>query len=144
MNPISRECLLRQAEKNPRMIIIEFCNEPTAILQKASCVVAMGGYNTICEILSFRKKALIVPRVIPRKEQLIRASRLQSKGYLDVLRPDELDSHSLSKWFESNQKPIPNYEFKMTGLSTISNLFTNILYEMSQSPLTYSRRNSFE
>jgi len=143
MNPKSRERLFRQAEKNPRIIIIEFCNEPTAILQKASCVVAMGGYNTICEILSFRKKALIVPRVIPRKEQLIRASRLQSKGYLNVLRPDKLDSHSLSKWFESNQKQIPNYEFKMTGLSTISNLFTSILYEMSQSVLTYPRRNSF-
>ena len=144
MNPISRERLYRQAQKNPRIIIIEFCSEPTAILQKANYVVAMGGYNTICEILSFRKKALIVPRVTPRKEQLIRARRLKSKGYLDVLHPEKLDSHSISKWFESNLKPIVNYDFEMAGLSTISNLFTKLLYEISSSSLTHSRSNSFE
>ena len=144
MNPISRERLFRQAQKNSQIIIIEFCNEPTAILQKANYVVAMGGYNTICEILSFRKKALIVPRVVPRKEQLIRASRLQSKGYLDVLRPEKLDSHSISEWLESNKKPIANYNLKMDGLSTISNLFTEVLYEKSQSSLIHPERNSFE
>ncbi len=32
----------------------------------------MGGYNTYCEILSFDKPALIVPRLQPREEQLIR------------------------------------------------------------------------
>ena len=34
----------------------------------------MGGYNTFCEILSFDKRALIVPRTAPRMEQIIRAS----------------------------------------------------------------------
>ena len=29
----------------------------------------MGGYNTFCEILSFDKRALIVPRTAPRAEQ---------------------------------------------------------------------------
>ena len=35
----------------------------------------MGGYNTFCEILSFDKRALIVPRTVPRLEQYIRAAR---------------------------------------------------------------------
>ena len=35
-------------------------------------VVGMGGYNTFCEILSFDKPALIVPRTRPRMEQYIR------------------------------------------------------------------------
>ena len=33
----------------------------------------MGGYNTFCEVLSFDKRALIVPRHTPRLEQAIRA-----------------------------------------------------------------------
>ena len=41
----------------------------------------MGGYNTYCEILSFDKPALIVPRMRPRLEQLIRArARAQSSA----------------------------------------------------------------
>ena len=43
-------------------------------------VVAMGGYNTFCEILSFDKRAIIVPRTVPRLEQWIRASRAQELG----------------------------------------------------------------
>ena len=40
----------------------------------------MGGYNTFCEILSFDKRALIVPRTEPRMEQYIRAARGQELG----------------------------------------------------------------
>jgi len=47
--------------------------------------VAMGGYNTFCEILSFDKPALIVPRQVPRREQLIRASRAQELGLVAML-----------------------------------------------------------
>jgi predicted glycosyltransferase len=42
-------------------------------MRRASGVVAMGGYNTFCEILSLDKPALIVPRRTPRLEQTIRA-----------------------------------------------------------------------
>jgi predicted glycosyltransferase len=31
-------------------------------MQKSAAVVAMGGYNTFCEILSLDKRVLIVPR----------------------------------------------------------------------------------
>ena len=40
-----------------------------ALMQRALAVVAMGGYNTFCEILSFDKRALILPRTAPRAEQ---------------------------------------------------------------------------
>jgi predicted glycosyltransferase len=45
----------------------------------------MGGYNTFCEILSFDKRALIVPRTTPRLEQFIRASRSQEYGLVKML-----------------------------------------------------------
>ncbi len=51
-------------------------------------VVAMGGYNTFCEILSFDKRALIVPRTSPRLEQYIRAERAQAFGLTRML-PDD-------------------------------------------------------
>jgi predicted glycosyltransferase len=55
----------------------------------ARAVVAMGGYNTYCEILSFDKPALIVPRVVPREEQLLRARRAAELGLIDMLLPEE-------------------------------------------------------
>jgi predicted glycosyltransferase len=60
--------------------------------------VAMGGYNTVTEVLSYKKHALIVPRVEPRLEQLVRAERLRDLGLLDVLHPDLLDPRTLSAW----------------------------------------------
>ena len=50
----------------------------------------MGGYNTSCEILACGRRALIVPRIIPRREQLIRAQRLSELGAVDVLHPQAL------------------------------------------------------
>ena len=35
------------------------------LFERAAAVVAMGGYNTFCEILSFGKPALLVPRTTP-------------------------------------------------------------------------------
>ena len=51
----------------------------------AAGIVAMGGYNTFCEILSFDKPGLIVPRTVPRVEQYIRASRAQDLGLTKML-----------------------------------------------------------
>lgn len=60
-----------------------------ALMQRAAAVVAMGGYNTFCEILSMDKRALILPRTAPRAEQHIRATRAADLGLASVLVPDE-------------------------------------------------------
>jgi predicted glycosyltransferase len=60
-------------------------------MNRASAVVAMGGYNTFCEILSLDKPALIVPRARPRLEQTIRARRAAELGLVRVLEdPEEM------------------------------------------------------
>ena len=61
-----------------------------ALMERASGVVAMGGYNTFCEILSLDKPAVIVPRTRPRLEQRIRAERAQEFGLVRMLDPDYL------------------------------------------------------
>tara|TARA_R110000868_G_scaffold6363_5_gene36098 strand:+ start:1449 stop:2669 length:1221 start_codon:yes stop_codon:yes gene_type:complete len=58
------------------------------LIQGAAGIVAMGGYNTFCEILSFDKPALVVPRTVPRMEQFIRADRAQELGLLRMLTDD--------------------------------------------------------
>ena len=68
---------------------ITFAASMEPLFERASGVVAMGGYNTFCEILSFGKPAIIVPRREPRLEQEIRARRAEALGLLRVLDPEE-------------------------------------------------------
>jgi predicted glycosyltransferase len=55
----------------------------------------MGGYNTVCEIISQKKPFLIVPRTVPREEQLIRAQVLCHRGFCDYLHPDDVGPKAL-------------------------------------------------
>src|SRR3546814_11240783 len=57
-------------------------------MARCAAIVARGGYNTFCEILSFDKRALIVPRTEPRLEQFIRAKRAEELGLLSVVVED--------------------------------------------------------
>src|SRR5438105_336406 len=84
-----RNKLLKKGSKIPYIKIIEFDNRMEDLIAGAKAVVAMGGYNTYCEILSFDKPALIVPRVEPREEQLIRARRAAELGLIEMLLPEE-------------------------------------------------------
>ena len=54
-------------------------------MNEAVGVVAMGGYNTFCEILSFDKPALVLPRTAPRREQFIRAERAHQLGLISMV-----------------------------------------------------------
>ena len=84
-----RRKLIRKGGKIPYIKVIEFDNHMEELIAGAMGVVAMGGYNTYCEILSFDKPALIVPRMQPREEQWIRTKRAAELGLVDMLLPDE-------------------------------------------------------
>jgi predicted glycosyltransferase len=71
-------------------ITLKFHRYMEALIGSAQVVVSMGGYNTLCEIASQKKPCLIVPRTVPREEQLIRAQVLCTKGFCDYLEPSEL------------------------------------------------------
>jgi len=86
-----RAKLVKKGSKIPHIQVIEFDNRMEELIAGAKAVVAMGGYNTYCEILSFDKPALIVPRVAPREEQLIRAQRASELGLIEMLLPEESD-----------------------------------------------------
>ena len=84
-----RSQLLERASRIDCLQVIEFDNKMEELIAGAKAVVAMGGYNTYCEILSFDKPALIIPRTRPREEQLIRAQRASELGLVDMLLPEE-------------------------------------------------------
>lgn len=86
----NRKHFLERIAKLDNVDAIMFDAKIEHLMKKATAIVAMGGYNTFCEILSLDKPALIVPRKRPRLEQAIRASCAERLGLVHQL--DGLDS----------------------------------------------------
>jgi predicted glycosyltransferase len=105
MPPEAQRRLRRFAKGNPRLRIFDFISEPIALIKSAARVIGMGGYNTACEVLAFEKPALIVPRVKPSAEQMIRAQRLSELGLIDVLHPDLISADAISLWLAGEPRP---------------------------------------
>ena len=89
MLPEQRAEFANRASRLPNVRAITFNARLESLMARAAGVVAMGGYNTFCEILSFDKRALIVPRTAPRLEQFIRAERAAELGLLTMLSEQE-------------------------------------------------------
>jgi predicted glycosyltransferase len=79
---------MNRAARLKRVDTITFHGQLEALIARAAGVVAMGGYNTFCEVLSLDKRALIVPRTAPRLEQHIRAERAAKLGLVSMLSDD--------------------------------------------------------
>ena len=79
---------MERASKLKRVDAITFHKQMERLVAGAAGVVAMGGYNTFCEVISLDKRALIVPRTEPRLEQYIRASRAAKLGLVSMLKDD--------------------------------------------------------
>jgi ATP-binding cassette subfamily B protein len=84
--------LAEQQQIDCRRLIPELRNTIAA----ADCVVSMAGYNTVCDIMSYRRRSVLVPRAQPSREQSLRAQRLRAWGVADVLHADELRPESLA------------------------------------------------
>lgn len=78
----------RVAALEPRVTAVGFDSRIEGLMENAVGVVAMGGYNTFCEILSFDCRAVIAPRMVPRMEQHIRASVAEKLGLIRMLDRD--------------------------------------------------------
>ena len=89
MKTESRERIRLRASALPNITVLDFESKMEMLLDRATAVVGMCGYNTFCEVLSFDKKALFVPRILPRQEQHIRASRARELGLCELLTPEE-------------------------------------------------------
>lgn len=87
MPPADQQQFHERSEDLGNVEILTFDSHIELLMQKAVGIVAMGGYNTFCEILTLDKPALIILRSVPRQEQLIRAERAVKLGLANMLDP---------------------------------------------------------
>ncbi len=96
MDGRAREDITRLASATGASVKVEtFTADMQNMMFHADVVVAMGGYNTVCEIVSMGKPAVILPRKHPVQEQWIRAQRFAQRGLLCCLDPDQLTPQRL-------------------------------------------------
>jgi predicted glycosyltransferase len=142
MPPASRQRLSALATGRQRLRVLDFVPEPTRLIERAGRVVTMGGYNSICEALSFAKRTLVIPRVTPRREQIIRAERLQQLGVIDMVHPSEMTPEVFSRWLRQTDwaamgRPNPRQLIDFNGLRRIPTLVKKLLQ-----PTAFARHTS--
>jgi len=97
MSPRKRKRFEARAHRLEGVSALEYCDDLPGLCRAADFVVAMGGYNTVCELAYGGIPALIVPRTFPRKEQLERARRLAERGVVRFLVPEEATPETLMR-----------------------------------------------
>ncbi|MBU4525050.1 MAG: glycosyltransferase [Proteobacteria bacterium] len=86
--PMLAENLYDQLAARARKLKVRICKfyrKMEKAILAADCVVSMGGYNTMCEIVGAARPSLIIPRSVPREEQLIRARLFAARGLLEYI-----------------------------------------------------------
>jgi predicted glycosyltransferase len=100
---------LARAGETAGLIVRRVVPELRAHVALADCVVSMAGYNTCCDLLTFRRPSVLVPRTGPSQEQRIRADRFQQWDVARVVHaPDATPAHlafELEAALEADQPP---------------------------------------
>ncbi|WP_448265266.1 glycosyltransferase family protein [Nostoc sp. DSM 114159] len=128
--PLEHQAALKlKAAVYPQVQIDEFTDDLMSYITAADAVVAMGGYNTICEILSVGKPAVVVPRIKPSREQCIRAENLANLGILAAIHPNYLTPDILLRsLLQQLQTPqISQPKINLNGLPKISQYISTLL-----------------
>lgn len=141
MKTDDREALYNRAEGLDGVTIIDFDNRAETLVANAAGIVSMCGYNTFCEILSYDRPALIVPRTKPRREQEIRARRAAELGIVDMLLPEQADDPArlgaaLRRLPGRNKPSQAARPLQLDGLDTICDLVDNHFARQSRNGLS--------
>ncbi len=130
--PLREKAEIRhRASRIEGMQVLDFDSRLETLMAQATAVISMGGYNTFCELMSFDKRALIVPRKVPRREQLIRAQRANAFNLVDLIDPDDAsDPWQMARAIDRLPKrPLPSksrYRVDLSGLETIGRIVERI------------------
>ncbi len=96
LGPLSDESdraqLLDRARRDPRVDAAVFRPGFHRDLASADVVIAMAGANTVAEILASDRPSILLPRQRPRREQALRAARLEQLGLARVVDPEHADA----------------------------------------------------
>lgn len=108
--------------------IVDTLDDMVLHMRHAGAIVSMGGYNTVCEILSTRVPALIVPRTESRSEQRIRAESLAAAGYLEHQDIGTLTPAALADWLVAQLgTKVDRRRAQLDGLERVPRLAAGLL-----------------
>jgi predicted glycosyltransferase len=133
MSAEERSQLALQASTYPQVQFLEFTDDMLSYVAAADVVVAMGGYNTVGEILSTRRRAIVVPRNKPSEEQLIRSERMAAMDLFKMIHPDELTPSQLIAAVQAeidNPQKLSISRLDMGGLARIASYTRNLMPPM--------------
>ena len=116
----SRRTILQRFGSLTDVEFLDFTPDLASQYEKADVIVSMAGYNTICELLSFRRPAVLVPRGNPVGEQLLRARLFAAQGYFAYIEPAELTPGLLiAKVLEALKRPAAAAPIDLDGLPRV-------------------------
>jgi predicted glycosyltransferase len=96
MDPVLGDSIQGAAAELRGVEIVRSSKSVLNLVAGADLVVSMGGYNTVIEALTARKRLIICPRVTPRTEQVIRAKAIAARGLARVVRIDRESPKALA------------------------------------------------
>lgn len=129
---------LRQ-QARPNVKVVPVVDDIVFHIRHAGAVVAMGGYNTVCEIMSTTVPALIVPRTQSRAEQRIRAASLAAAGYLEQHDIGTLTPEGLAGWLAARLgTTVDRRRAVLDGLIRVPQLAAELLQPLENSGLANS------
>ncbi len=119
-----RNHITAMVKECPGALMQSFTDDMMACMDAADLVISMGGYNTVCELLTLQKRAIVVPRVNPVREQQIRAERMAKLGLLRTIHPEDMTpsllintvNEELSRLNAQSNYP---YQINLNGLSEV-------------------------
>jgi predicted glycosyltransferase len=118
--PKSQRKEIFKRSKKLKIKVFHFYRQMEKILAAADLVISMGGYNTVCELMSQKTVSLLIPRDTPRLEQTLRAQCFAQRNLLDYIPWNRVSPELLHKKVDHLlQKPEVFQDgmsaFKMTG-----------------------------
>lgn len=125
--------IYRQARGLPGVTVKEFTNDMMSYVNTADLVVSMCGYNTVTEVLQKGKKAIVVPRIKPGREQLIRAQSMAKAGLIEIFHPQTLEPNLLIETvfdsLNSDKSSDKSVSLDFLGLPRITEYLTMALFD---------------
>jgi predicted glycosyltransferase len=127
-----REAIRQRVARLPLVELLEFTDDLVGFMDAADVVISMGGYNTVGEILSLQKRAIVVPRMQPVEEQWIRAERMARLGLFCAIHPDYLTPELLMQQLQSELEDVDEMappRLDMNALPRIVEYLSRLIYQ---------------
>ncbi len=139
MDSSSQAAFSQRVDRLANVEQIRFTPTIEPLMRDAAAIVGMGGYNIFCEILSFDRPTLLVPRVVPRMEQAIRAARAEEVGLVRVLPIDRYPDvpamvDALAALPDAPPPSAAGLPHLLSGLDTIGDRVADILSRRRDHP----------